>query len=146
MKKQAYETTSEKNNTVFKFVSEGKHGAITKVIVFTCVAGDTWNLGFGDQREGNDFDDQVITNNHDLRKVIRTVTNTVYDFLEAHPYSKIYIEGVDERRKALYNHVFKKNWNEIRTLYSVFAFRIDTLESYNVENNYESFVVSKKLG
>lgn len=146
MKREAYETIPDKNHTVFKFESTGKKGSITKVVMFYHEFGDTWSLGFGDQRDDLDFDDRVITNNHDLQKVIQTVANTVYDFLEVHPGSNILIEGVDARRKSLYNSIFKRKWEEIRTRFTVFAVKDGNLQSYSPKNDYDLFVVSKKWG
>ena len=146
MKRKAYETIQNEDKTVFKFTSTGGKGVIVKVVSFYSEGGNTWGLGFGDETTENEFDDRVISNNNDIFRVIQTVANTIHDFMEAHPGCNVLIEGVDVKRKALYNQVFKRKWEEIRTQFTVFGVSETNIESYDPKKTYGMFVVSKKMG
>jgi len=106
-----------------------------------------WNLAFGDKIEGSELlDDEKVSNNGDLRLVIRTVTNITHDFLQNHPDQTLYIRPVDERRKSLYNHVFRKKWPEIKATFTVFGIAGNYFENYQPGKLYDIFVVSLKPG
>lgn len=51
-----------------------------KIIVFQKIGGTRYNLSFGDFKNGR-IDGEVVTNNGDLVKVISTVAQSVYLFL-----------------------------------------------------------------
>jgi len=57
---------------MYMFKSVGTQGVVNKMIVFQKIAGTRYNLSFGDFKNGR-IDDEVITNNGDLIKVISTV-------------------------------------------------------------------------
>ena len=81
MIKEPYPYFPITDDLFFGFRSEGVKGSILKIVIFTLVEKGKWNLGFGDLRN-NDIDDEVMTNNQDVVKVIGTVAKITYDFLE----------------------------------------------------------------
>jgi len=85
MKRPAYETRPNAEKTLFEFESTGEKGTIPKIVLFDREGNYMWNLAFGDKTDGFEFDDKVITNNHDLWKVIQTVANIVHEFLQPTP-------------------------------------------------------------
>ncbi len=95
-KREAYEYQPDKGFFSFTFESIGPKGSITKFVQFSYISNKLWNLGFGDYSEG-DWDDAVISDNNDMRKVLQTVVNIVHDFSEKYPNKKIYIEPVDKK-------------------------------------------------
>lgn len=79
MIKDSYDYFPSANKTLYFFESEGSQGKIHKVIIFTYAGKNLWNLAFGDLKNA-DIDDSVISNNHDIVKLISTIAKAVYEF------------------------------------------------------------------
>ncbi len=143
MKGEGYKTTSDADATSFQFESKGEKGIIHKKITYFHLGENIWNLGFGDD-DGDEFDDEVISNNHDIRLVMQTIANTIYEFTEKHPERRIYIRPVDEKRKTLYNAVFKRRHTEIQLNFLVYGRIQNTMELFDPEKNYDAFFILRK--
>ena len=131
------------NYTRFIFVSEGKQGKVVKGVLFTPNKSNRWNLGFGDLNKGM-IDDSVITNNHDVAKVMRTIVKIVYLFFEHYPDRKVIIKPVDEKRKTLYNLIFQRHLSDIQTNFEVIGFIGRKKETYSSNKNYDAFEIKLK--
>jgi hypothetical protein len=127
----------------FGFRSEGINGSILKIVMFTLNEEGNWNLGFGDWRN-NDVDDKVMTNNHDVVKVIGTVAKVTYDFFANYPDAVIVIDPVDEKRKKLYNIVFQRHYKDIKNNFHILARRDEQFEIYSPSKFYDKFQLSLK--
>lgn len=147
MKGEGYPLKSSQNFTKFEFVSLGVKGKIKKVIVFQCLSNGWWNLAFGDKSDlEDDFDDAVVSNNGDVKKIIQTVVNAVYDFTETYPEREIFIQPVDSRRGTLYNLVFKHHWLAISKNFKVFGSTdFINLVKYNPRFEYQFFLLKRKF-
>ncbi|GEM_PF-987366 len=144
MKKlEVYEFTSNKIKTEFRFESTGPKGIITKIVKFSIVRENLCNLAFGDL-VSDDFDDEIISNNGDLRKIISTLANIVHSFTLSNPEIKIAIVPVDRKRKLLYNRIFQQYELEILEFYSIEGFLSvrRTKEQYDPNKLYDAFVIS----
>lgn len=131
----------------FRFKSEGDKGTIDKIIEFTYTPKRPWNLGFGDVK-GDDWEDDVISNNNDFRKILQTVANAIHEFCDIYPNNEIAIIPLDEQRKLLYNRVFQQRWLEIETLFIVKAVDLKSespaFEQYNPKRLFDLFVIMRK--
>ena len=148
MVKEAYEYKSVNRKTVYVFVSEGQNKRVPKMVTFSPLGNKLWNLGFGDWQSDGSIDDSVISNNHDLIKVISTVAKIRYEFSEKYPLRTLQIKPVDEKRKRLYNHVFRRNYNIINANFEITG--INSLngiikEQYSPEKTYNSFELKRRL-
>lgn len=136
---------AEKITFTFKSVSEQR--TINKIIEFKEISNSTWNLGFGDEKEDG-WEDNVISNNDDLRKVLQTVVNAVYEFLNIYPRANILIYPLDYQRKLLYNRIFQIRWQEIEANFIVNGFIEDDIdvsfEKYNPKKVFDYFVIKLK--
>jgi hypothetical protein len=145
-KRDGYELTFNSNPKVvqFKFTSVSEKKSIDKIVEFDYMDDNIWNLGFGDLK-GDDWQDNVISNNDDLAKVLQTVANTIHIFFEEYPNDRIYISPLDKKRKILYNRIFKQRWHEIEPIFTLKARIISDLntkfENYNPLEIYDEFVV-----
>ena len=128
----AYPYLTSDDKQVFVFQSEGSQGQILKIILFSRTEGDEWNLCFGDLQEGN-INDAIISNNHDAMKIIRTVAKTTLDFFEKHPNSFVEIKPVDEKRKRLYNSVFRKYFPKMTDYFNIIGISNNIAEGYSSE-------------
>jgi hypothetical protein len=129
----------------YTFTSVGSKGSIKKIIEFSPMKGNKrWNLGFGDVK-GRTWEDNVITNNNDLRKVLQTVANTVHLFLHTYPDREVVIIPVDYQRKLLYNRAFQQRWHEIDSDYTVKGIILDIedpqFENYETQKIYDYFII-----
>lgn len=143
MIKEAYKFVEIKKDERFVFQSEGPQGLIVKIVQFTFEGNDVWNLGFGDFKKGT-IDDSVMTNNHDVIRVIRTVANIAYAFLKRRPETTIRIRPVDEKRKKLYNLVFQRYFKEIEPVFEVKGWINQQEELYSPAKYYERFELKFK--
>ena len=90
-----YEIIPDESSYKFTFISEGKNGAIEKVILYEELeVKGVFNLGFGDKDPiTGGINDRAITNNGDTEKILATVVSTVYTFINKNPTAYIYAEG-----------------------------------------------------
>lgn len=138
---------SEKDFSQFFFTSEGRQGKIEKVVVFSKTKRvNRWNLGFGDLLPTGDFDDEVVSNNGDLKKVIETVALCAQIFLEKHPSASLLILPVDEKRRRLYTSIFKRRIKEIEANYRVFGWVGSGWKTFQIGDEPSMFeIFSKKI-
>lgn len=139
--------TLELEKVEFRFTSIGDKGSIEKIIEFQKKPQGFWNLAFGDVT-GDDWEDNIITDNGDLRKVIQTVTNAVYLFLTIYPDQEIIIIPLDKQRKLLYNRIIQQRWYEIEPIFIVKAIVLDDenpkFEYYNTKKIFDFFRIKQK--
>jgi hypothetical protein len=132
-----------KDKLLYLFFSEGVKGKIPKVIIFTIEKQGKWNLAFGDWKN-NDIDDEVMTNNQDVVKVIGTVAKVTYDFFEKYPKAVLVINPVDEKRKKLYNIIFQRHFKTIKNDFKIIGFIGNRKRIYSTKNFYDKFELSLK--
>ena len=143
---QAYPIESSEDKLQYRFISKGVKGNIVKIVVYDFWEDDKWNLAFGDANaDESDFDDKVISNNQDMRRVIQTIFETARIFSAAYPERKIYIEPVDRKRKLLYNRVFQDQQTAIEEFYMIHGLFIseDKEEKYDAHTIYDAFLLTK---
>ena len=150
MKKQdGYELNRTQNSekVEYKFKSVGNKGSIDKIIEFHFMYEKRWNLGFGDVKD-DDWEDNVISDNNDLRKILQTVANAVHLFFNDYPDREIAISPLDYQRKLLYNRLFQQRWHEINPIFTVKAIIFDTqnteFEDYNPKKIFDYFIIKLK--
>jgi hypothetical protein len=143
MIKEAYQYVDVKEGKLFVFQSEGPQGLIVKIVQFTHEGNDIWNLGFGDLDNGG-INDNIVTNNHDAMRVIRTVAKITLEFFEKYPSCTIKIRPVDEKRKKLYNIVFKRHFKDIEPIFDVIGSRLGKYETYLPLKYYDKFQLKLK--
>ncbi len=140
----SYEYINIRNKPFYYFESEGIQGKIQKIVMFTPLKNKYWNLGFGDL-QGYEINDSVVSNNHDIVKLISTVAKIAYEFSDKFPKRGIEITPVDEKRKNLYNHVFRRNYETISTNFYMIGINNSVAEAYSPKKNYEKFRLKRKF-
>jgi hypothetical protein len=138
-----YPFVGASNNTLYYFQSEGKQGKVIKVVQFALDNDSFWNLGFGDLQEGI-VNDTVLTNNHDVAKVLGTIAKIIYMFFEQYPDEIVVIKPVDARRKQLYNTVFQRHFKDINDNFEILGIFGYKIEAYSTDKNYDSFILKLK--
>jgi hypothetical protein len=144
MIKDTYPYVQVRDELAYVFRSEGINGVVVKVVIFTPTEDGKWNLAFGDWRN-RDIDDKVMTNNHDVVKVIGTVAKVTYDFFEKYPDAVVVIKPVDDKRKSLYNIVFKRHYSTATNHFQILAQKLGRRkEVYSPKKTYDIFELSLK--
>jgi hypothetical protein len=144
---QAYPIKIRADKLQYRFISKGAEGDIVKIVAYDFWENNKWNLAFGDANaDESDFDDKVISNNQDMRRVIQTIFATGLIFSDAYPDRRIYIEPVDRKRKLLYNRVFQDQQVAIEEFYTIHGLFIleDKEEKYDAHTLYDAFLLTKK--
>jgi len=129
----------------YEFSSVGPKGHIKKVVRFTQISNNVFNLAFGDMdEETGQISDIIITNNNNSRKVLATVAATVHDFTLQYPDVWIVAKGSSLAGTRLYRMGITNHWNEIITDFEVFGLKESTWESFERRRDDEAFLVRRK--
>lgn len=126
MESPTYELAANADFTVFEFTSSGSNGTIQKAIKYTQTLNhNVYNLGFGDIIFTDDstieIDDDTLSNNGDLQKVIATVVYSVYLFTERYPEAYIIFGSSNKAKLRLYRMLLSRNLPEILKTFAVFG-------------------------
>jgi hypothetical protein len=144
---QFYPLEISEDKLHYRFVSKGLSGDIIKLVNYENYEDDIWNLAFGDANEDEtDFDDTTISDNGDMRKVIRTIFETGVIFTDTHPKRNILIIPVDRQRQILYNRVFSDKYEEIEEHFIIEGInsKISDAEKYIPSKSYKAFLLTRK--
>ena len=147
MKEDQYAITSEKDYTLFKFVSTGPKGNISKLVQYQPMEiKGIYNLAFGDKTSDlDDFNDKIISDNGDREKVLATVAATIYAFTKETPDAIIYAEGSTKARTRLYQIGIAKFIEEIIEDFEVYGQAGDEWQPFAKGVNYTAFLFKKKM-
>jgi hypothetical protein len=108
MTNPTYQTQIVDEN-IYTFASIGKKGIILKVVIFSEIKDNVYNLGFGDYNFKNDsIDDKVKSKNGDMEKILSTVISVMSDFFIKKPDCTIYLKGSNSLRTRLYQLAIMK--------------------------------------
>ena len=128
----------------FEFVSEGPKGFIKKLIEFQETNNaQVFNLAFGD-KNNDEIDDLVVSDNGDAEKVLSTVVSAIYVFFDHHPDVFVYISGNTNVRTRLYRIGISKYYNELIDDFYIYGLLNGTFENFTLGVDYEGFLTQKK--
>jgi hypothetical protein len=145
MTNPTYQTQSVDEN-IYTFASIGKKGIILKVVIFSKIRDNVYNLGFGDYNFKNDsIDDKVKSKNGDMEKILATVISLMSDFFSKNPDCTIYLKGSNQLRTRLYQLAILKYYEEFSVFYEILGTLEEITEPFQKNKNYESFLVRKLL-
>jgi hypothetical protein len=145
MKYPKYPIVANDNKMMYEFFSEGPKGKIKKVVLYTQIHDNVFNLGFGDwNEERQEPDDSSRSNNGDRDQVLATVAFTALDFLKQNPFVDLFLEGSTSGRTRLYQMGIGDNLMEINEEFWVKGFNGEKWELFERGRNYEAFLITKK--
>ncbi len=135
----------QEGNLTFSFLSEGPKGRIEKLVKYDQMDEETFNLGFGDRIGGTmNFDDKVVTDNGDTRRVLATVVATLEEFFKTYPSMYVYMEGSDEKRTRTYCWIVKNNRRQFENQFNFWGGFGNEYEPFESDRNYQFILISKK--
>lgn len=141
---ESYDYVALDNKTEYFFASKSKKGGILKSVQFTPFEGNVWNIAFGDYNEG-DLDDSIISNNHDIVKIFNTIAKIIYEYSDKFPSHILFINPVDDKRKQLYNHIFRRHYETIDIIFDITGSINRKEEVYSPQKKYDTFKLKRKF-
>jgi hypothetical protein len=139
----------DRDYSVFRFVSEGRHGSLIKIVSLDEIRLDIFNLSLGTILPNGEIDFDSITNNGDRNKILVTIANIVDIFLEKHPGKSVYIAGSDERRTLLYRRAIDYGYDYLIQKFYIYGDISTSLpatkfEDFNGLKSYPGFLVRQR--
>ena len=147
MLQEQYEINIETDFQTYEFQSIGSKGNITKVVSYTEInVKGYYNLGFGDNDLVTGYvSDLKVTNNGDSKKVLATVSATLYAFSEKHPKAIVIATGSTQARTRLYRMGIANNLKEIEKDFITFFLQKKQHTQHFYENVPSRFLLNLKL-
>jgi len=141
--KYFFETVSE--TVVYEFFSEGPRGRIRKRVIFRLMEETPeriFNISFGDSDgTGDIIDDEIVSNNADMQKILHTVVGTALEFISRHPDIWIYAKGSTPSRTRLYQIGIARFWKEIVPHFIVVGSSNGDWIPFKKGMNFEAFLI-----
>jgi hypothetical protein len=104
-----------------------------------------FNLVFGDLRADGTIDDNVVSDNKDRNKILKTVAMAVFDFTQRFPDRYVYFEGSTPARNRLYRMTITTNLEELSKTLSIWGIiQNNDFESFQKQGNYTGFLTKRK--
>lgn len=145
---QVYESRLSNNHLCYTFWSKGPRGEILKMVRFKLIQTQPWvvyNVAFGDFDESTGkLNDDVISDNRDKNKVLRTVAKIIALFCSRHPQVCVAAEGSSAARNRLYQMMISNRLEEINERWEIFGILGNEVVTFRKNINYDGFLVKKK--
>ena len=140
-----YPVVASNDYLMYLFYSNGPQGIVAKGVIYSQIAGNLYNLGFGDWKEElEELDDFSRSNNGDRDKVLATVAFTAIDFTDKYPAAQIIAEGSTPARTRLYQMGITNNLLEINQIFNIQGLRNGRWELFALNRNYNAFLIKRK--
>ena len=143
MYENVYSFDSANFHKLFTFRSVSEEKTIVKVVQFSHVKDNLYNLGLADYEKGK-LQFTELSNNQDMIRVLGTVAAIVRRFTEIYPGREVLIRG-EKRRMQLYNLIFQRRYKEIEQEFQIWGYGDeDEWESYAPQKSFEAFKIKRK--
>ena len=145
MSNERYELREGLNAMTYEFSSIRPKGKIDKVVIYSEIDDNVYNLGFGDKNiDTGDIDDLVITDNKDSQKVLATVAFTLYTITDKYPNVWVNFKGSTKARTRLYQIGISNNLKEITADFNVLGRKEGTWYIFEKNIEYDAFLIKRK--
>lgn len=133
--------------TIFEFVSEGRKGAIRKIILFQpTTEPNLYNLAFGDRNPlTGGINDMAVSDNGDTDKVLATVVAALYSFFDRYPIAFVYATGSTVARTRLYRMGITRFYGEMQQDFYLYGQLGDDFPAFEPGKEYEGFLAKRKF-
>ena len=144
MNQPTYTVKFDEDNDYYIFESVGKNGSIFKVVAFSKIQYNVYNFGFGDYDiQTKAINDESISDNGDMVKVLATVIDIALRFLTENPMIYILIEGSSKTRIQLYRRILNTYYDDLVDSHEIYGFKNGNFEEFQKNTSYESFLIRK---
>lgn len=147
MKLDKYALKAGREGDIFEFISEGRKGAIRKIIFFQETSEpNLYNLAFGDRDEQTGgINDLAVSDNGDTDKVLATVVAALYTFFERYPDAFVYATGSTAARTRLYRMGITRFYENVRQDFYLYGQEGEDFPEFELNKEYDGFLVRRKL-
>lgn len=144
MNKESYPFQLVEVRTIYEFESQSDTKTIQKLIEFLLVdsGSQIFNVALVDVLPDGTVSDRVVSNNSDMPKVLSTVFKAIHTFLLQNTHAKVHIEGSTPSRTRLYQMAISKFLTEIEQTFTIFGYTGNSVEYFEKDKNYTSFLIS----
>jgi hypothetical protein len=140
-----YSYKTNKEFLDYEFISSGPKGDIKKIVRFTEIRKNMFNLGFGDlNEETGEISDTIVTNNSDSHKVLATVAAMVNDFTLEYSGALVIAQGSTHSRTRFYRMSISNHWQDISKDFEVLGLTDKEWETFEMNKDYEAFLIRRK--
>ena len=140
-----YDYNMNENFLDYEFYSKGPKGMVKKIVRFTHISGDVYNLAFGDlDYKTGEISDTAVTDNNDSRKVLATVAATLHDFTLRYPEAIVLAKGSTYSRTRLYRMGITNHLSVINIDFEIFGLKDEHWELFKAGENYDAFLTRRK--
>lgn len=129
---------------IYQFRSISKDRTILKLVLFTKLDENTYNVALVDITDDEELSDTVVSNNHDLKAVPSTVVQIMLDFLLANPTVALSIEGSTLSRTRLYRIVIATYFDELSLGFQIDGTVGTSGEPFKPNKPYDRFLIQKQ--
>lgn len=137
-----------KDYSLFKFISNGPNGSITKFIIFSELDSEEniYNLALVDVLQ-HEISDTHLSNNGDLRKVLATVAQILIEYTSKFPERTIFFQGSDNqgKRSSVYHRAISQYYSILEKEFYIHGVISEKVaEKFNPMKKYNGFLVKRK--
>ncbi|MVM29852.1 hypothetical protein GO755_07400 [Spirosoma sp. HMF4905] len=133
----------------YQFESVSEQRTINKAIQFTPFPDNAilYNLALGDLQPDGTLSDSVVSNNHDMNRVMATVFQALLTFFEHYPSKLVYFQGSDGEgiRTRLYRILIARQLDQATDLFAIYGRRANnSVEEFEPNQDYTGFIFQRK--
>lgn len=141
-----YQISTNEDQTIFKFISDGPKGKITKIAIYQPMnEPDLYNLALGDLNVNTgEINFEIKTNNGDRDVILATLSETVYSFLFNRANCSIHFKGSDPVRTRLYQMAISNYFEELSEDFEIQGKLKYDISRFTKGVNYEAFIIQLK--
>lgn len=129
--------------TVYSFKSVSAEKQIVKLVFFSKLDEEIYNLALVDVTEAGELSDTIVSDNQDMEIILATVIKIMIGFLRIHPEATLSLEGSTPSRTRLYRIVIATYFTELSLQFSIYGLINGVRETFKPSRPYESFFVQK---
>lgn len=133
--------------TIFEFISEGRKGAIRKIILFQpTTEPNLYNLAFGDRYPlTGGLNDLAVSDNGDTDKVLASVVAALYASFDYYPDAFVYATGSTAARTRLYRMGITRFYNNMQEDFYLYGQTGDDFSVFEPGKEYDGFLAKRKF-
>lgn len=144
MNQKFYPLRASENFLSFQFESQSEERTIAKAVELVRIGVNVYNLAFGDLAEHGDLNDQVVSNNGDMHKILATVAQAIILFFKAYPGEQVYFTGSSPARTRLYGAILNRERENWSMVFEVKVVLNGEPIPFKSSSDYDGFLVSGK--
>ncbi len=144
MDEKAYPFQQNRIDFRYTFVSTSVKKEVKKVVIFSEIQENIYNLALLDELENGKLSDITESKNEDLSTIMATVIQIINDFLSKNPKYFVVFRGSDERRQRLYRIIISRDITKILKEFEVYGgIGDESINFYEPNKDYDYFLIKK---